>query len=104
MRFWLTVSRPSSKTGIDIGAGMAIPLAQGLELGIEGVWTKFNSKSIGSGPDAVTSRPAAAQCDGPSVVAVRRLTFLLFHGTNSLRRRVSAAVDEGRLATSVRIV
>ena len=37
---------PSSLNGIDIGAGMAIPLAQGLELGIEGVWTKFNSESI----------------------------------------------------------
>ena len=48
---------PSSLNGIDIGAGMALPLAQGLELGIEGVWTKFNNESIGSGPDAVTLDP-----------------------------------------------
>jgi hypothetical protein len=37
---------PSSLNGIDVGAGMAIPLAQGLELGIEGVWTKYKSESI----------------------------------------------------------
>ena len=41
---------PSSLNGIDIGAGMAIPLAQGLELGIEGVWTKFDAR-IRPSPD-----------------------------------------------------
>ena len=40
---------PSGLTGIDLGAGIAIPFASCLELGIEGVWTKFNSESIGLG-------------------------------------------------------
>lgn len=38
---------PSGLTGIDFGAGIAIPFAHGLELGIEGIWSKFNSESIG---------------------------------------------------------
>lgn len=45
---------PTSLTGIDLGAGMAIPLGQGFELGLEGVWTKFDGESIGSGPGAIT--------------------------------------------------
>ena len=36
---------------------MAIPLAQGLELGIEGVWTKFNSESIKSGLGTIKLDP-----------------------------------------------
>ena len=48
---------PSSLSGIDIGAGMAIPLTQGLELGIEGVWTKFNSESIESGLGTIKIEP-----------------------------------------------
>jgi len=39
-------------------------------LGIEGVWTKFNSESIGSGPGAVTLDPQQLNY-GSSVVAVR---------------------------------
>jgi len=48
---------PGSLNGIDIGAGMAIPLTQGLELGIEGVWTKFNSESIESGLGTIKIDP-----------------------------------------------
>jgi len=48
---------PTSLNGIDIGAGMAIPLGQGFELGIEGVWTKFSSESIDTGLGVVTLDP-----------------------------------------------
>ena len=37
---------PTSLTGVDFGAGIAILLPPCLELGIEGVWTKYNSKTF----------------------------------------------------------
>jgi len=40
---------PTSLTGVDFGAGMAILLPPCLELGIEGVWTKYDSKSFDAG-------------------------------------------------------
>ena len=40
---------PTSPTGVDFGAGMAILLPPCLELGIEGVWTKYDSKSLDAG-------------------------------------------------------
>ena len=45
---------PTSLKGIDLGAGMAIPLGQGFELGLEGVWTKFDGESIDTGLGVVT--------------------------------------------------
>jgi hypothetical protein len=37
---------PTSLTGVDFGAGIAILLPPCLELGIEGVWTKYDSKAF----------------------------------------------------------
>jgi hypothetical protein len=37
---------PTSLTGVDFGAGIAILLPPCLELGIEGVWTKYDSKTF----------------------------------------------------------
>jgi hypothetical protein len=50
---------------------MAIPLAQGLELGIEGVWTRFDRESIDS--ELGTIQAAASRSkwiEGPSILAL----------------------------------
>lgn len=39
---------PSALTGIDLGLGMSMPIAKNVELGIEGIWTKYQTEKIGS--------------------------------------------------------
>jgi hypothetical protein len=44
-----SIKGSSGLTGVDFGAGIAILLPPCLELGIEGVWTKYDSKSFDAG-------------------------------------------------------
>ena len=43
---WSVTGLPTSLTGVDFGAGIAILLPPCFELGIEGVWTKYNTKTF----------------------------------------------------------
>jgi hypothetical protein len=55
----LSVKGSTSLTGVDFGAGIAILLPPCLELGIEGVWTKYDSKSFDAGLITLDSQQLA---------------------------------------------
>jgi opacity protein-like surface antigen len=47
---------PNGLTGLDLGAGISTPIAANIDLGLEGVWTRYNSETIG-GPGGITLDP-----------------------------------------------
>ena len=63
---------PTSLTGVDFGAGMAILLPPCLELGIEGLWTKYNTKTFDTFLGTFTIDPQ-------QVVVMGRLSFRFDH-------------------------